>query len=628
MRDINSSHVSSITFINSNGVIITTEIKETNKRMKENFLNDNEGNYVFYEKDLENIKNVVLTLKPFHQKFEDNILFRIKKKEDKYRCEWVLLLKTIKKDNIKKQRKGDMFVDIENKNDCEQNGEKEVIEEKTFDCNDIKDIMLKYIYCITYFDNYILNLKNSIGLFNSENDHFLNEFIKINDDFTKKNCNEVFEKINDNKDNEKEFFYDTLDADNKFMINMNSSCNMLNEQREVHSANLSSISDRGYNNNSNNSNSVSSNNNSHNGIVSNNSNIISSNSISSNDNSHNGIVNNSTVNNSTVNNNSNNNSSNSISSNNNNSNNNSSNSISNHSIVNNSIVNNIVSSNSTGNKNISNDSTGKNNHNKNNSSKYNNSKNNSSKNNNSKNNSCNSNNSKNNSSNSNNNSINDNIYKTNNCNKRNNIIIDNSSDYATNVHFARANCDNTNVDKKQKIHRKNIAMKYNLRKSASSNSNYNYNSNNCSFTSVKTDDDVNNLSDEKHIKGYNDDHMNFLKKLFCNNCNLEKRNVIDIDKKQNASSIKLMMKDNNYFSQKIKEEILTNYVDRNAATLGDENSMTNAVDYNKGSCANNDNSNNSSKANSNNNINNNINNHINNNINNSINNNINNNINN
>ncbi|SBT01509.1 hypothetical protein POVCU1_067360, partial [Plasmodium ovale curtisi] len=197
MSDIKLSHVSSITFINSNGVIITTEIKEGNKRMKGTHTNDYEGNYVFFEKDLEYVKNIVLTLKPFHKEYEDNIIFRIKKRDDKYRCEWVLLLKT-KEDGGKKGRNGNTFADIRNsnkKNECEQKEEKEEIEEKTFDCNNIKDIMLKYVYCVTYFDNYILNLRNEIGGSNSENEYLLNELIKINNnDIAKKSHKEGFIK--------------------------------------------------------------------------------------------------------------------------------------------------------------------------------------------------------------------------------------------------------------------------------------------------------------------------------------------------------------------------------------------------------------------------------------------------
>ncbi|EUD69296.1 hypothetical protein C922_00159 [Plasmodium inui San Antonio 1] len=241
MNELNSAHLSSITFINSNGVIITTEIKEANKQIQGNIINDNEGNYAFCDKDLDHIKNLVLTLKPFHQEYEDNILFRIKKKEDRYRCEWVLLLKTVREDLIK--QKNGSFIDINRKNDpgqlreepgnireesghvceepehvceepehvceepehvceepehvCEEpehvcepkwvHQKEDQVEEKTFDCTDIKDIMVKYVYCITYFDDYIIRLRNKIGIeYNSDNDNFLSDLIKINNDLTRK----------------------------------------------------------------------------------------------------------------------------------------------------------------------------------------------------------------------------------------------------------------------------------------------------------------------------------------------------------------------------------------------------------------------------------------------------------
>ncbi|ANQ10225.1 Uncharacterized protein PCOAH_00044870 [Plasmodium coatneyi] len=215
MNELNSAHLSSITFINSNGVIITTEIKEANRRTQGNLINDNEGNYTFCEKDLEHIKNLVLTLKPFHKEYEDNILFRIKKRKDKYRCEWVLLLKTVREDLIKK--KNGTFIDINVKSDlgqvCEQPGhvhepkwvhaKEDEVEEKTFACTDIKDIMLKYVYCVTYFDNYIIKLRNEIGiLYNSDNDNFLSQLIKINNHFTKKTRKEYDEFVLTNRHTE------------------------------------------------------------------------------------------------------------------------------------------------------------------------------------------------------------------------------------------------------------------------------------------------------------------------------------------------------------------------------------------------------------------------------------------
>ncbi|CRH01300.1 conserved Plasmodium protein, unknown function [Plasmodium relictum] len=262
MNDINCPHVSSITFINSNGVIITTEIKKSNKKMKGN-LND-ENNYVFYEKDLDHIKSVVLTLKPFHKEFEDNVIFRIKKREDKYRCEWVLLLKTIK-EGIKNGNNKN-FTDVE-KNEC-GDIENEEIEEKTFDCNDIKDIMLKYVYCITYFDNYIGNLRKENAKNNSKNDNFINEYIKINNDFTKSNSKSdhfmnEYMKINKGLDNDRDFNFDNLAKNNKLIVN-SGTYNNINEQKLKFSAshnnniineNLNIINCNKYNNNDSNTNS-------------------------------------------------------------------------------------------------------------------------------------------------------------------------------------------------------------------------------------------------------------------------------------------------------------------------------------------------------------------------------------